>query len=303
MTISIIGTNGLLADEMGLFCNSNNIDVISYGLAEPKAYQLEKYHKINLLENKIDYSKLIRSDLIVYASGAGIQSNLNESSELIYGLNTYAPITICKELDAVDYRGVFITFGSYFEIGSNSDDHQFTEFEVGSSMLDVPNDYCISKRLLTRFVNSYNPPFKHFHLILPTIYGQRESTHRLIPYTVSAIKNKESVQFTDGQQVRQYLYVGDVPEILMSLAMQETGGIYNLSGIETYTVREVVELVYGFYGLNPSENFFGKTERADAGMKNLQLNGSKLFGLLPNIKYTRLSEAFKLYDCEYRPAK
>ena len=45
-------------------------------------------------------------------------------------------------------------------------------------MQSVPNDYCISKRLLTRYINSSSQSFKHIHLILPTIYGEREGKHR-----------------------------------------------------------------------------------------------------------------------------
>lgn len=53
---------------------------------------------MNLVEENIDMSTLKNSDVIIYAIGAGIQSNLNESVNLIYSLNVNVPINICNQL-------------------------------------------------------------------------------------------------------------------------------------------------------------------------------------------------------------
>lgn len=296
MTISIIGTNGLLANEIGLFCNKNNFTVISYGRKKPSVHKFDEFINLDLEKEEIDVDKLSQSDVIIYASGAGIQSNVKESFQSIYNLNTYTPINICKRLDSIVYKGVFITFGSCFEIGNNSEPIQFLENEVASSMLKVPNDYCVSKRLLTRFVNSSNQSFKHLHFILPTIYGEREATHRLVPYMINSIKKKESMQFTSGKQIRQYLYAGDVPRIIFRLLPIGNQSIYNLSGVETYSVRDIVEQVCEFYHLQTNDDLFGKAERADVGMQNLQLDGALVKALLPNFNYTTFTETLKLYD-------
>ena len=296
MTISIIGTNGLLANEVGLFCNNNLIQLISYGRREPSVHTFQEFKKIDLITEKIDIAEVSQSDVIIYACGAGVQSNLKDSVESIYNLNTYTPINICNELNKIGYKGTFVSFGSCFEIGNNAKLIEFTEIDIASSMLDVPNDYCVSKRLLTKFVISKQQTFKHLHLILPTIYGEKEAEHRLVPYTVSSIKRKEPMQFTSGKQIRQYLYAGDVPRIIFELIALEKAGIYNLSGIETYSVRALVEEIYKFYGLHTNEELFGKAERSDVGMQNLQLDGTLIKSILPDFKYNRFDEILKLYD-------
>lgn len=296
MTISIIGTNGLLANEVGLFCNNNLIQLISYGRREPSVHTFQEFKKIDLMTEEIDIAEASQSDIIIYACGAGVQSNLKDSVESIYNLNTYIPINISNTLNKIGYKGSFVTFGSCFEIGDNSKSIEFNEIDTANSMLDVPNDYCVSKRLLTKFVTSKQQTFKHLHLMLPTIYGEREAEHRLVPYTVSSIKRKESMQFTSGKQIRQYLYAGDVARIIFELIALEKTGIYNLSGIETFSVRTLVEEIYKFYGLNTNEELFGKAERADVGMQNLQLDGTLVKLLLPDFQYRRFNEILKLYN-------
>lgn len=295
--ISIIGANGLLANEIGLFCNDNNLEVYSFGRREPLLHSFNKFYKIDLITEKLDFSELSKSEVIVYACGAGIQSNLKETCESIYKLNTFLPINIYNELNKIDFRGIFVTFGSCFEIGNNLKENKYTEIEVANSSLNVPNDYCISKRLLTKFISGkQNQTFKHLHIILPTIYGEKEASHRLIPYTVASIKKNEAMKFTSGEQIRQYLYAGDIPKIIFQLISSECEGIFNLSGIETYSVRNIIEKIYRFYGLSVSEELFGKAGRDDVGMKNLQLDSSLIHSILPSFEYSRFDEILKLYD-------
>jgi nucleoside-diphosphate-sugar epimerase len=296
MKVTLIGSNGLLADSIGVYCNTHNFELVVWGLDKPLNHSYTSFEQVNLISGQPDYSTLKTSDVIIYAVGAGIQSNLKESSDLIYNLNVFTPVRICNELDKIGYEGSFITFGSYFEIGENIDDIKFDEQSLINSMRNVPNDYCVSKRMLTRFINSKKHKYNHLHAILPTIYGERESAHRLIPYTVKALKNNEALKFTSGNQVRQYLYIDDLPHILFSLINNGSSGIFNLPGSETFTVRQLVKKVFDFYGKEFSEEIFGSVQRADVGMLNLQMNGDKLNNEIPSVSYSNFSECLKRYD-------
>ena len=297
MLVSIIGTNGLLATEIGVFCNNNNINVKTFGRREPERYKFKEFNKIDLNIDKLDIESVLDSDIIYYTSGAGIQSNLNDPVSFVYHLNTFVPIELCIELNKKGYEGTIVTFGSCFEIGNNNESVFYTESDIERSTLEVPNDYCVSKRLLTRYVSSSQKnSYKHLHIILPTIYGEKEAAHRLIPYAISSIKNNRQMQFTSGVQVRQYLYAGDVPKIVFNLVKISKEGVFNISGIETFTVRKIVEMIYSYYGLKTSDDLFGKAERVDVGMLNLQIDDSKLKSILPNVKYTKFTNSLKIYD-------
>lgn len=296
MKISVIGTNGLLASEIGLACDRNNFELISFGRREPDTHKFNEFIKIDLMSENIDVQKILNSDVIIYACGAGVQSNLKEGYDAIYNLNTFTPIKISNDLIRDGYKGTFVTFGSCFEIGNNLAEKRFNEIEVINSTLDVPNDYCISKRLLNKYVCSKSQNFRHLHLILPTIYGESESAHRLIPYTVSSLKKNKKLQFTSGTQIRQYLYAGDIAKIIFELVSLQKNGIYNLSGIETYSIRGIIQEIYSFYGFSVTDDLFGKADRADVGMQNLQLDDSLIKSVLPDFRYSRFKEILELYD-------
>lgn len=277
MKISILGTNGFLSTAIALFFEGKATQLDMYGLTMPVGYKYNNYFEINLMSEELDYSYLCQSDLIIYAIGAGIQSNLNEGHDLIYNLNVTVPVRICNALKQNGYRGGFITFGSVFEMGETKDSHFFTENEILTSINVAPNDYTVSKRMLTRFVSSYSHNFTHWHFFIPTIYGEMENPKRLIPYTINSIRKGESLHFTSGDQIRQYIYVNEVPRMIeLAYENKLPSGLYNIQGMETLTVRDVVTIIHHFFGEEVHEDSFGVAERADVGMKFLALDGSKL---------------------------
>lgn len=296
MKVAIIGTNGLLSDCFGRYCNINNYPLNMYGLTIPIGHSYNSFRQTNLINEDLKYEELILSDVIIYAAGAGVQSNLRENIELIYFLNVTVPVKLCINLKTYGYQGAFVSFGSYFEIGENQDDQLFTEIELLKSQRKVVNEYSVSKRMLSRFISSADLPYKTWHFILPTIYGERESPHRLIPYTIHALKTKSELTFTSGEQVRQYIYVDEVVDMIYrSYSANIPSGIYNISGSETLTVKDLVISLFALYNTTFPEGVFGKTERLDSGMKNLQLDGCKLQQAIDYRPKIKISDVYERY--------
>lgn len=297
MKISILGTNGFLSNAIGKFANLQDWQLDTYGIHKPTMHQYNNFYEINLMKDGIDISSnLLSSDIIIYAIGAGIQSNLKESYEQIYKLNVTTPVMICNQLKEHNFQGIFVTFGSVFEVGATAETHPFSEEEILSSVADVPNDYTISKRMLSKFVASYKHNFTHWHFYIPTIYGAGENPKRLIPYVINAIKQKDKLCFTAGDQTRQYIHVSEVPRILdIAYKKHLPSGIYNIEGKETLTVKELVTLIHNFMNEKVPEKCFGTAERSDTMMKYLALDGTKLkqaIGFEPIIK---ISDVLKSY--------
>ena len=277
MKIAIIGTNGFLSTTIAKFAMEKGWTLDMYGLDKPTQHSYAQFYPIDLVSGNLDVDKLCDADIIVYAVGAGIQSNLNESADLIYALNVNAPVRICNALKQTDYKGVFITFGSYFELGETILNHPETEDDIINANAPAPTDYVVSKRMLTRFVSSYKHEFTHWHFYIPTIYGAGENPKRLIPYVINAIRNGEELHFTAGDQTRQYVHVSEVPRML-ALAFDKNlpSGLYNIQGKETVTVKEIVTEIHQAMGKEVPEGCFGSVQRADVGMKYLALDGNKL---------------------------
>jgi len=296
MKISILGTNGFLSTAIAQYANEAGWNLDMYGLDEPTAHKFDNFYKVNLMDAELDCSGLLTSDIIVYAIGAGIQSNLKEGNDLIYNLNIIVPVRICNALKAAGYQGKFITFGSIFEMGETTEERFFTEEDIQTSLAVAPNDYTVSKRMLTRFISSYKHEFTHWHFIIPTIYGESENPKRLIPYTINAIKNGEELHFTAGDQTRQYIHVSEVPRIIdMAYKKNIPSGIYNIQGKETITVKEIVTLIHKVLGKQVAEGCFGSAQRVDVGMKYLALDGSKLKTAINFVATIRLEDIIKRY--------
>lgn len=296
MKISILGTNGFLSNAIGKFANEHEWQLDMYGLADPEGLRYDAFREINLMDKDLDCSSMLDSDIIVYAIGAGIQSNLKEGADLIYALNVTALVTICNKLKALQYKGVFVTFGSYFELGEDNLQSPATEEDIIKADAPSPTEYVVSKRMLTRFVTSYKHGFKHWHFILPTIYGPGENPKRLIPYTINAIRNGEELHFTSGEQVRQYLYVGDVAKVLdAAFAKSLPSGVYNIAGSEIFTVRELVEVIHSYLEASIQEGCFGRAQRSDVGMKYLALDGERLKVLIGFTASSKLKDIIDLY--------
>lgn len=296
MKLSILGCNGFLSTAIAKYANKAGWTLDMYGLDQPKGHKYDKFIQCNLMDAELDCSPLIDSDVIVYAIGAGIQSNLKEGFNLIYKLNVTAPVAICNKLKELNYKGSFVTFGSVFEMGETEEAKYFTEEEVLTSTAPAPSDYVVSKRMFSRFVTSYKHVFTHWHFIIPTIYGPGENPKRLIPYTINAIKNGEELHFTAGDQTRQYICVDEVPRLLeMAFDKRLPSGMYNIQGKETLTVKEIVEMIHNELGKKVTEGCFGTAQRSDVGMKYLALNGQNLRNTIGFEATIKLSSIIGLY--------
>lgn len=296
MKIAIIGTNGFLSTTIAKYAIKKGWTLDMYGLDKPTQHSYAQFYPIDLMSGNLDVDKLCDADIIVYAVGAGIQSNLNESADLIYALNVYAPVRLCNVLKRVDYKGVFITFGSYFELGETELIIPAKEEDILNAIAPAPTDYVVSKRMLTRFVSSYKHEYTHWHFILPTIYGPGENPKRLIPYTINAIRNGEELHFTSGEQVRQYLYVGDVAvAIEKAHDSQLVSGVYNLAGKETLSVRQLVHQILRVMDMEIPDECFGSASRTDVSMKSLVLDGHKIKNQIRFEPKTQISQIIEKY--------
>lgn len=291
MKISILGTNGFLSNAIGKYANEHGWLLDMYGLAKPDSLHYNAFYEINLMDKNLDCASMLDSDIIIYAIGAGIQSNLNEGADLIYALNVTAPVAICNKLKALQYNGVFVTFGSYFELGESDLQCPATEQDIINANAPAPTDYVVSKRMLTRFVTSYKHDYMHWHFILPTIYGPGENPKRLIPYTINAIRNGGELHFTSGEQVRQYLYVGDVAQIIDNAKIKQLpSGIYNLPGTETLSVRQLVTNIADAFDYKINSASFGLAQRTDVHMQYLALESANSILSLLTIHYLKKIE-------------
>ena len=307
MKVSVIGTNGMLSVALTKFFSANSNNIVNvFGLEAPRGYKYSSFFQVNLLNEKIDYEQLISSDVIFYAAGAGVQAAIQTDASLMYALNVNTPIEITLQLKKRGYEGKYISFGSYMEIGINDDEtHTFTEEEVVYSSLPVTNDYCLSKRIYSRYIQDFHANFTYWHFILPNMFSENDFKPgtRLIPYILQYIQqtkngiNPPPPSFSAGTQFRQFILLDEMV-VLLSKVIDKSipSGIYNIGGGEYFTIKNLIKRIFSFYEIECKDSFFGQSIRRDGDIKSLCLSGHKLLnilGELPSIKIEELLQNLK----------
>lgn len=305
MKIAIIGANGMLSVALAkYYMAKEGVSVDVYGLDAPKDYECDNFYQVNLLKDKLDYDKLLTADVIIYASGAGVQAALSTPSDLMYALNVTAPIAITLQLKKREYKGIYVSFGSYMEIGLNGEDGKaFTEDEVICSTLPVTNDYGLSKRLYGRYMKDFTAGFTFYHFILPNMFSEDDLKPgtRLVPYTLQYLldykagKNPQAPRFSAGLQTRQFITLEEMIQTVdKAICKQISAGVYCIGGGEFLSIRNLIERLFTIYDVPCKDEFFGQEVRRDGDIKSLRIDGSKLMSALGELPNAKIEDIFKI---------
>lgn len=303
MKVTIIGANGMLSVALtNYYFAKKGATVDVYGLETPKGYECDNFYHVNLLKDKLDYDRLISSDVIVYASGAGVQAALQVDPSLMYSLNVNVPIEMTLQLKKLGFKGIYVSFGSYMEIGLNSEDGKvFTEDEIICSTLPVTNDYSLSKRLYSRYMKDFNADFTFYHFILPNMFSKDDLKPgtRLVPYTLqylqdfNAGKNPLSPYFSAGLQTRQFISLEEMVQTVdKAVCKQIASGVYNIGGGEFLSIRHLIERLFAIYNVPCKDEFFGQEVRRDGDTKSLCIDGNKLLNELGSLPNSKIEDIF-----------
>ncbi len=277
--IAIVGANSFLATYVIKELVEHDYQLHLYGRREVGLSRGATFSYFSYPDAPINFEELLSIDTIIYTAGAGIQSNVPASNDLIYYINAFLPINLIQYLQDNEYKGHVITFGSYFEIGNSLTEKFYTEEEYITNNNRVPNNYCISKRLLSQYVNQKidGLRFNLTHFVLPNIYGVGENTTRIIPYLVESLKNKKPLHLSGGTQKRQYLHARDAANIIQKVINKPITGIYNLGdNNNVVSIKEIVQMVLEeIPGKKSFEINFGSIVTRDIGMQFLALDTKK----------------------------
>lgn len=304
MKIAIIGANGMLSVALTkYFYGRPDTTVDVYGLDEPQGYACDSFTKVNLVTQTLNYEEVATADVVIYASGAGVQAALSTPSLLMYQLNVNAPIAITLGLKKAGFKGAYVSFGSYMEIGINDEEGKaFNEDDVVCSTLPVSNDYALSKRLYGRYMKDFNADFTTYHFILPNMFSEDDLKPgtRLVPYTLQYLqdycagKNPEAPKFSAGTQTRQFITLEEmILTVDKAMIAQIPSGLYCIGGGEYLSIRNLIERLFALYEVPCKEEYFGQSVRRDVDIRSLRLDGQKLFSVLGSQPSKSIEDIFK----------
>lgn len=298
MKVLIVGGgSGMLSNSIGSFLKKFGYFVAVIGRSTPSTFTPDLFIKKDLLKEDMCIAEVLDFDVIIYAAGAGVQAAVSVEADTMYGMNLQVPIKLSLLLNKCNYQGIFVSFGSYMEIGCNNELYKlFNENDLIYSTLPVANDYILSKRLFTRYINDTNFVFKNYHFILPNLFAKEETGTRLVPYISNYLKEKKrgcdvtSPRFSSGSQVRQYVFIEEVMYIIVECVEQSiASGVYNVGGGEIATIKEFITRMFASFNEKIDEQMFGKEIRRDNDILSLSLDNTKLFKAInfsPRVRIT-----------------
>ena len=304
MKIAIIGANGMLSVALTkYFYGRSDTTVVVYGLDEPQGYSCDSFTQVNLVTQTLNYEDVATADVVIYASGAGVQAALNTPSLLMYQLNVSAPVAITLGLKKVGFKGIFVSFGSYMEIGANDEEGKaFNEDEVVCSPLPATNDYALSKRLFGRYMRDFRADYTTYHFILPNMFSEDDLKPgtRLVPYTLKYLqdycngKNPEAPRFSAGTQLRQFITLEEMIQTVdKSIALNIESGLYCVGGGEYISIRSLIERLFAIYNVPCKDEYFGQETRRDGDIRSLLIRGNKLENAIQWLPSVKIEEIFK----------
>ena len=295
--VALIGSTSFLVSHLAPLFSSASFELHFFGRKKNNNFPNEAFYLFDYPNTSLDFSILDKMDIIVFASSLGVQYGVVDPKDWMYEVNTFLPSRLLLHLDKVGFKGTVFTFGSYAEIGKNNlENTAFTEEDLVKSTFPGSNEYGGSKRMLSSFIFNNHFNFSNYHLILPTIYGEGENENRLIPYLINGIKNKKEMILTAGEQTRQYIYIGDMVQVIFEmLSTLPPSGIYNAPAVNTLTIKEVIDKVFSH--LNGDRKLINTNSgRNDVAMKALILDSSKLSKVVKYQWKVTIEQAIEKYN-------
>ncbi|MBF6650305.1 NAD(P)-dependent oxidoreductase [Methylobacter sp. BlB1] len=310
MRIGVIGHSSFVAKELINNFSDTDFELILFGRSFHVSSENIKYVQYDYPHVPLSIQYVAQCDIIYFCAGSGVQPGNDDLCSYIYELNSFEPIRIIQELIKIGYTGKIVTFGSYFELGDFQLHNPVTENELVSHSNSLPNNYCKSKRLLTRFIadilnQSIPIDFTIQHFILTNVYGPGENIKRLIPYIISESKNGNQLEFTSGEQYRQYTYIKDIVNFLRMNLHTKNSGIFNLTNPKVIQVKELIKIVITACEKKFNQEVkynFGTQSKRDDSMSYLALDTSlstKTFNFDSFITIeASINSYFEFYGCD-----
>ena len=130
-------------------------------------------------------------------------------------------------------------------------------------------------------------------LRLPGVYGPGDTHNSPIrAFLSAAIKGDRITVHGNGEQRRDFLYVGDIPPIISELCSTELDGIYNVVSGHSVTINEILSIIEKIVGSKLDIEYAQSDSQID-----LIFRESGLKNCLPPLNFTHIEKGLRLtYD-------
>lgn len=202
----------------------------------------------------LDGKKLGKIDTVIHLASYGVNPKDNDIDKMIES-NINLTKDLISNLERVSCKNIIFT-GSGFEYGDKGkiklkEDMELNPFSLyGATKVSA---FLIGKKLCESLGINY------INLRLFNIFGEYEGSNRLIPQIINNYLEGKELNFTAGNQVRDYLYIKDIIEVYEMILEKNiyNNETYNVCSSEEVTIKEFITKVANTIGINKESLNFG----------------------------------------------
>lgn len=292
MKVGIFGAAGFVGQNIIKKLQANNVDLIASDIQNLDIKDVA-FCKADLL-NYSEVCKVVKDvDSVIHLAAHPLPASI-ENPKLNAKVNIEGTLNI---LDASKEYGINkVIFSSASSLVGKVDYSPVDE----NHPCFPKTPYGVAKLSIEHYLRVYNElynlnylTFRFFNLYGP---GQYPNSGALIPMVFSKLREDGSFNvFGDGNQMRDFIYVGDVAEAYFySLRNDVKNELINLGTGEGTTIKQVVEKAGKILNISPKINYLsarpGEIDNFVADTRKFK----KFFG---NFSFTPLDEGIrKTYD-------
>lgn len=229
-------------------------------LGNKRIKDLEKVSYIytdDLFDKKESKYGFPQFDACFHLAAYGVDYNQNNLYDIIDGNIRFIIdlLEFCKNNNTKK----IINTGSCFEYGLNEG------IKLNERERLNPNSYYATAKVACENIAKIFA--KDHNLCLITVrpfgvFGENEGLHRLVPQLMHSVINQKPLHMTKGEQVRDYLYVKDLIEAYIVLALSNVPcyEVYNVCSSMELTIKELALKIAEISNADPDLFNFGAIE-------------------------------------------
>ena len=175
---------------------------------------------------------------------------------------------------------------------SSIDVYHNNNLSLNESTKLLPNKPYAASKLSSEIILKKAFKDKLIILRLPGVYGINDKNGSIIGKFTELIKNNTDLKLINkGLQYRDYLYVEDIPKVILRFLEIPSSGIFNLCTGRSIRLVEIVKIISNELGKTPliSES------AEDLSQVNIKISNKKFINTFPNFSFTSMELGIKKY--------
>jgi UDP-glucose 4-epimerase len=291
MNVAIIGANGFIGRHLVAKLSSmKDVKVFAFDIGDAHSLAGNVTYKKNDLSDVSQIEKDLKGIDVVYFLASATIPATSWADPMVDIEKNLKPFIVFSETAAklkVKKIAFLSSAGTIYgmtkqKVTETSDKNPFSPY--GIIKLTIEN-------FLLYFKTKYNINYDIYRV--SNVYGEGQNTSKglglINTLLEKIISEKRITVFGDGENLRNYIYVKDVAELLSYSITTDTGisSTYNVSSDDTLTINQVVDLIRGVV----EEDFVvNKTDNRLSDNAAIDLDNSKLKKAFPDFRFTPIKE-------------